>query len=240
MAWIMRPRHAAAKAATAKSSAEATVEAVAIEESGVHKQAVAEPSAAPTPAAPTAPAREKAADEKARSKAESESKSRRVPQIGVRAPRRRTVDIFGLVNRDVDHLRIGRLDLDRVLAAFSVHGNHLLRRRLQPSVRLSSRAHCLHRTHHIGLLAKERVPKVGSPSDIVAEQIQRIRKCHQRLDARVPILLLGCVQQLRTLKIAVALKPLLRLRDLQRIGAGSQYLAEQWIGIQGHWREQVI
>jgi len=244
MAWIMRPRRAApkaaAKSAITKSAAEAAMEAVTIEEPGVHKQPVTEPSAAPTPATPTEPAREKAADEKSRSKAKSKSKSRRIPQIRVRAPCRGAVDIFGLVDWNVDYLRIGRLDLDRILAALGIHSHYLLRRRLQPAVGLSSGTHCLHRIHHVGLLGQKRVSEIGSPSDIVTEQIQRIRECHQRLDARIPVLLLGCVQQLRALKVAIALEPLLRFGYLQRIGTGRQYLTEQWIGIKRHRRHQVI
>src|SRR6266436_5099945 len=218
MTRVVRPGAPSCKAAAPKAAAET----VPVEKPRVDKHVVAEPSAAPTPSAPSVPAREKSANINARSKAEPEPA---VPQIGVQVPRRRTPHVSRLVDGNINYLRIGGLYLDRALAVLTVGRHNLLRRRSQPAVRPGPRAHSLHRAHDIGLLGEEGVPKVGGPTDIAAEQPQRVRKCHQRLDARIPALLPGPVHQLPALKIRVLLKPLLRLDDLKRIGARGQRLA---------------
>jgi hypothetical protein len=119
-------------------------------------------------------------------------------------------------------------------------GYYLLRGGGEPAIRPCPRTHPLHGAHHIGLLGEKGVTKVGSPPDIVAKKPERIGKRDQRLDARVPILLLGRVQQWRATKITVLLKPLLRFDDLQWIRARGQYSAQQWIGIERDGRDQVV
>ncbi len=229
----MPPGAAASKTARTKAGAES----ISIEESGVHKQAspesAAKPAETPTVATPTDPAGEESSSVDAGPEAESKPKSRWVPQIGVRAPDWRPVGIIRLVDRNVDYLWIGGLDLNRTLTVLRVRRYHLLRGCRQPAIRLGARAHALHRSHYIGLLSQKRIAKISSPAEIVAEQVHRIRKRHQRLDARVPILLPGRIHPLRSLKVAVSLKPLLCFGDLKRISARRQNLAEQWIGIQG-------
>src|SRR5579859_889248 len=140
MGWRVRPCGAPAKAAASKAAAEASAEAaaeasaskaaaepVSVEEPSVDKQPVAKPSAAPAPAAPAAPTREKRADVNAWSEPESEAETRRIPQIGISAPCRRTPNVGRLVDRNVDYLRVSRLDFDRALAIFDGRRYHLLR-----------------------------------------------------------------------------------------------------------------
>ncbi len=252
MAWIVGPRSAAAKITASKTPAAkitapktaaiAAAESVPTKEARIDEQAIAEPSTAPSPAAPAAPAREIAAHVDTRSKPETEPKSKtvRVPQIRVSSPHGGTPHVSRIVDRNVDDLRIGRLYLDGALVVLRVGGDHLLRRGRQPAVRLGPGSHSLHRAHHIGLLGQEGVPQVRGPADIVAQQLQRIRKRDQRLNTGIPVLLFGGIHQLRALKIAVLLNPLLRLDDLQRIRARGQYLAEEWVGVECDRRNQVI
>ena len=144
---------------------------VAVEEARIKIQAAAEPSAPPSPAAPASPARVIGAHVISRTESESESQTvaRRVPQVGVCAPDRRAPDVSRAVDWDIDHLRIGRLDLDSVPAFLHGRRHHLLWRVRQLAVGAGTSAHSLYRAHHIGLLGKERIPKIRGPPDIVGQ-----------------------------------------------------------------------
>jgi hypothetical protein len=167
MSWIVRPGTAPAEITSFKASAgESAAEPISIEESVVHKQSVAEPTAAPPPATPADPAREKPANKNAGTVAEAKAEARWVPQIRICAPHWRPPDVRRIVDRNIDHLRIGRLDFDRTLAALNVSRDHLLRCGCELSIRHRLRPHSLDGIHHIGLLCQKRVPQVGSPADI--------------------------------------------------------------------------
>ncbi len=215
-------------------------EPIAVEETRIQEHASAVPPAVPAPASPATPTREVAAHVNPRAEREPEPESRRVPQVVVARPIRGSPDVGRTIDGNIDHLRIGRHDLDCSLVILDVLGYHLLGSRPQTSIRPCLRAHPLHRAHHIGLLSEERVPKVGRPADIVGQQVERIRKRDQRLDARVPILLAGGFHARRSLKLAVLAHPLMCLNDLQRIRAGGQHLAEQRVRVQRDRRDQVI
>jgi hypothetical protein len=129
MARLVRPNASSAKAAakaSAEVSAKTTAEAISIKKPAVDKKPMATPTEAPAPATPTAPTREQPTDINTRSEPESKTKSRRIPQVRIRAPNGRPPYVCGLVHRNVDHLRIGRLNFDRAL---SVGRYHLLRSR---------------------------------------------------------------------------------------------------------------
>lgn len=229
------PSVSTAREAAAEASGVAPAEPVPVEESRIEIQASAGPSATPAPASPAAPAWVIATHIDARAESEPERKARRIPQIVVTTPGR-SPHVCRAVDRNVHHLRIGRQDLNGIL----VHGHHLLAGGVQPAVRPGLRAHSLHRAHYVGLLGQERIPKVGSPADVVGQQIERIRKRYQRLDARVPVLQPGSVHQLSSLEVAVPPEPLVRFHDFQRIRTRRQYLAEQRVGVQRDRRHQVI
>ena len=156
------------------------------------------------------------------------------------APRRRSPDVSRIVFRHVDHLRIGRRDVNGRLPALRLGRNRLLRSGREPAVGLRPRAHPLHRGHHVGLLRQERIAQCRGPLDVLVQLRQHVRKGHQGLDAGVPILLPGRIHQLLARQIAIPLQPLPRLHNLQRVGARHQNLAQQRIGIERDGRHQVV
>jgi hypothetical protein len=142
---------------------------IAVEEARVKIQTAAEPSTPPSPASPASPVGVIGAHVVSRTKSESETVARRVPQVGVFAPHRPAPDVRWAVGGDIDHLRIGRLNLDRIPAFLCGGRHHLLRRVGQLAVGPGTSAHPLYRAHHIGLLGKERIPKIRGPPDIVGQ-----------------------------------------------------------------------
>jgi len=66
---------------------------------------------------------------------------------------------------------------------------------LQVSLLLGLLAHALHRLHHVLLLRKKGVSKVGGPLDVLREVLHYLRKPCHGLDAGVPVLFLHGVSQ---------------------------------------------
>ncbi len=218
----------------------ASVEAEATEESGVNKQTATEPSAAPAPTAPATPTGKQAADKDSRIEAKSVTVQARVIQVGIRPPIRSTPDVIRVIVGNIHSVRIGRLDLNRALTALIGIGHDLLRPAPQPAVGLGTRTHSLHGGHYIRLLAQKGISQIGRPTNVAAQQPERIGKGHQGLDAGIPILLASRIHQLLSLKSAVLLKPLLGFGNLERVGARRQHLAEEGIGIESNRGHQII
>src|ERR1700677_4952119 len=200
MTGIVGPRDASAEA---RSESADPVESKMTEDPGVKKQSMGKPVQAPAPASESKESGKEASQEAPGAEAKSEADSR-VPNRRPRVVHRRTPNIGGIVYRHVNHLRIGRLNLDVGLAVVS---NHLLRRVLKPSVALCPPTHSLHGVHHISLLSEKGVAQIRSPSNIAIQQSQRVRKCHHCLDACIPRLLLGGVNQLGSPQVGVLLEP---------------------------------
>jgi hypothetical protein len=165
----MVPGHTAGtKVSASEATTEPAMESVMIKESYIQEQAAAEPAASPTPTTPTTPTREKRADINAW--AESEPKSETwIPQARINAPCRWTPHISWIVNGNVHHLRVGRLDFNGALAALVFHGDHLLLRTVELAIGASAGTHALHGVHHIILLSQERIAQVGGPADVAAQ-----------------------------------------------------------------------
>jgi hypothetical protein len=98
----------------------------------------------------------------------------------------------------------------------------------------------LHGVHYIGLLRQKCVPQRGGPLYVPAQQLEHIRENHQGLHTRIPVLLLRGAHQGIASQLAILLKPLVGLDDLQRIGHSHQHLAEQRIRVKGDWRDQAF
>src|ERR1017187_5040030 len=181
MAGIVRPDSATSITAPAK--------AVMIEKAAVQEERVTEPVKSPAPATPSQAA-EKAA--KVNTGAESVSNSiadvqvipRRIIAIGGRTP-----DVLGIVVGHVDHLGIGRLNLNRRLIPLHLCGDVLLPVGLELTGRHGLGAHPLHGIHYVRLLSKEGVAEIGGPTNVGAQPVDHVREDHQSLDTGVPILL---------------------------------------------------
>jgi len=133
------------------------------------------------------------------------------------------------------------LDNNNLLAAlgsFSSHG--LLGAGLQhsPVVRLGT--HALNRVHHICLLVDEGVAQLRGPLDISSHALHDIGKRCQRLDTRIPVLLLHRGEKRVAPQILVPLHPLLQLDKVQWIGRSDQDLRQKRIRIKRDRRNERI
>src|ERR1039458_6487181 len=140
------PSKSAAPSITAVIPKTSVAVPIAVEEARVQIQTAAEPSTPPSPASPVGVI---GAHVVSRTESESETVARRVPQVGVFAPHRPAPDVRWAVGGDIDHLRIGRLNLDRIPAFLCGSRHHLLRRVGQLAVGPGTSAHPLYRAHHI-------------------------------------------------------------------------------------------
>src|SRR5450432_4143198 len=145
---------------------------------------------------PTAPAPAIAA-KKADSEAQAERKIRAaIPnsRIGIPArPRsdRTTVHHPGVVRRDIHDVGIGGLNDDRG----ALRGDGLLGCRLETAGLLRALAHYLHRVHYLFLLVVIGVTQRGRPGQIFVHISKDRGKCGERLNTRVPRLLIDRLAQ---------------------------------------------
>ena len=65
-------------------------------------------------------------------------------------------------------------------------------------------------------------------------------KGNQCLDARVPVLLAGCVQKILAVEVAVLLQPLLRLNHLERISGRGENLTQEGVRVERYRRDHII
>ena len=122
---------------------------------------------------------------------------RRVKPIRIRIVKRRAPDVGGIVIGQVHHIRIGRLDIDDRASGVIRSGHSLLTGRGQFSGLLRPEPHSLDRIHHVRLLRQKGVSKIRRPGDVLVQALDQVRKDHQRLDAGVPVLLLGRLREQR-------------------------------------------
>ena len=150
------------------------------------------------------------------------------------------IDDGGIVGRYVDHLRIGRLDHDRL--GLGVGRDNLLLRRLQLIRRLRPLAKPLNRGHHILLLSQNRITELLRPIELLAHHLQHLGEGYQGLYARVPGLLLQRRSELFALQRGVlrVFRPTLRLDNLQRIGGSHQYRGQEIVGIEGDRSQDLV
>src|SRR5579863_1312391 len=137
---------------------------IAMEKIIVHIDRVAEPTRPPAPTAPSKAA-EEASDVNTRAEPESKTDSRikkwRIKTIGGRSP-----DVRGIVDRHINHLRVGRLDVDRRLASLRLGRDIYLRVRLQSARLASLGSQMLNGIHDVGLLSEKCVAQIGGPTNV--------------------------------------------------------------------------
>ena len=100
--------------------------------------------------------------------------------------RPRAINHRRIVGRHVNGLRLRGLDDDGL--RFGLH--HLLRVALEVAVVLGQLAHALNRVEHILLLAKECIPQLLGPVELLVHHLEHVGEGHERLDADVPRLVL--------------------------------------------------
>jgi hypothetical protein len=97
----------------------------------------------------------------------------------------------------------------------------------------------LHGEEHVRLLHLHGVAELLRPIWMLTQRVQRLRERHERLHGGVPWLSLQGGLQGRTPERAVAAlrEPLVRLNDLQGIGARHEHLREQFVRIERDRRQ---
>jgi hypothetical protein len=150
----------------------------------------------------------------------------------------RTVDYDGTVGGHIDYLGIGRFDDDDLLALDDLGLDLLLFRCLQISLVLGLLAHALYGIHHAALLRQERISEVRCPRNVVGQALHHFGQRGQCLDAGIPGLLGDRVSECLVFQARVLGEPLLKLDDLERIAGCRENLRQEWIRIEGNWRDE--
>ena len=150
------------------------------------------------------------------------------------------VDHCGLVVRDVDFGRRGRLDHDVLLLVLGLDRDRLLLGGLQLAVVPGTGPQPLDRVHDIGLLRQHGVAELLRPIELLRHHRQHGRNLDQRFQAVVPALLGERAGERIALEGLVGLGPAVRLHDLERIGRGDQYLGQQRIRMERDRRDQLV
>jgi len=210
---------------------------VVVEEVIVNEKRTAVPVWAPSPRSPSSPVGKTEADVETGS--ESEAK-RRVIKRWIISVSRGSPNINRIIDGNVNHFRVGRLDDDDPLPPLLLGDDFLLLRWGQMPIGLRPDAHPLDCIHDIRFLSEKGLSEIGCPLNILVQLLQCIRHNHESLYARVPGLLLGGIDQILFAEILVPPQPLACFHDLERIGAGHKHLTQQRIGIEGDWRHKAI
>ena len=141
-------------------------------------------------------------------------------------------DHLRLIIGHVKGIRHGRFDVDELPVLVLPDCDDLLLGRHELLSVIGLGTHPLHCIHDVLLLGQERLAEFLRPVELVAHHLQNRRCRDQRLDARVPLLLLRRSLQRVSLEILVLIHPTLRLHDFERIGRGHQDVGEQRIRIE--------
>ena len=147
-----------------------------------------------------------------------------------------SVDRPRVVGRDVDHLRIRRLNDDG--GALGLHG--LLVGGFQIAGGLRFLAHDLNGVHYVLLLVVIRITQRRGPGKVLVHISQHGRKRRQSLDAGVPILLIDGLRQRVALQARIVLQEAIGFHDLRWKRRGRQNLGNQRIRVQRNGRNQLL
>ena len=155
----------------------------------VNVDVVVTPAGVPPPTAAAAAATPKCAHHNAHAEADGRrggDGSIRICHRRVRVYRRRAVDYYRVITGNINHLRVGRLDLDDGLRLNRLYLDLLLFRRLQLTGVLRLLPHPLDGIHYFALLIEESVAKILRPLNIRVQQFEQVGESHHSLHAGVP------------------------------------------------------
>jgi hypothetical protein len=83
----------------------------------------------------------------------------------------------------------------------------------------------LDRIHDVLLLSEKGISQSRRPGNVIAHTPEDVRKHDERLDTRIPVLLLGGLSQRRSRQPRIPLEPLRRLDHFQRVCRSDKHLA---------------
>ena len=146
------------------------------------------------------------------------------------------IDDERIIVGDVDHLRACGPHVDD--RSFLHHADLLAAAQVARSLRAA--AQLLHGIHHGRLLREEGVAQGFGPVELFVHALQDLREGHQRLHARVPVLVLRRAHGVVALQAGVGARPACRLDHLDRINGRHEDLREQRIGIERDRGEHLV
>src|SRR6267378_8560783 len=235
---------AAMKVRATVESWTAAVEVVAIDEGAavrdvsvvveVHPPVV--PIGVPVVPSPTESAEEADPPTESERNPRADSIEAGVPEPAWVSDQRRTIDRPRVVFGHVDDLGVCRLDHDRL----ALRGDVFLRRTPEVSSLLRPLAHGLDGVEHRLLLVHVRVAQRRRPGEVLVHACQDGGKLRDRLDARIPGLLIDRLGELLPLQIGVLLHPTVSFHDFGRVGGGGKDLRNQGVRIQRDGRHQLL
>ena len=132
------------------------------------------------------------------------------------------------------------MTMTSLLSASLVDRNLLLLGRGELAVRFGLCAQALDRVHHVRLLRQHRIAELLRPIEILVHHVEHGRRRHERLHARVPILLGESLVELVALQRCIGFGEAVGLHHLERIGRGHQHLREQGVGIERDRRDKRV
>lgn len=147
-----------------RAAAVEVTETVAMEKTVVYIDRSAEPVRSPSPTAPSKSAKEASevnTRAEPKSKAHFRVKQRRIKTIGGWSPH-----VCGIVDRNINHLRVGGLNFNRRLPTLPLACDGHLRIRLQSARLASLGSQPLHGIHDVGLLGEKCVPEICRPANV--------------------------------------------------------------------------
>ena len=151
--------------------------------------------------------------------------------------------VGGIIDRDIDALRLGRGDRDHARCARRcfLDGDDLLRRRLEIAELLRLRAQQLDDGGDVLGLAVEGEAERFGPVLVIDEHLDHVREAQQRHDRSVEAELLGLGEVARFGRLRIGVEPVLGLDQLvERRRARRQHQRQQRIGIERDRAEQVL
>lgn len=111
---------------------------------------------------------------------------------------------------------------------------------LESARRRCALAHDLDGVHHVGRIVVVGLAECLGPRDVAGHLVQHRAECGERLDARIPRLLVGRVSERTALERSVLREPAMRGGDLVRIGGAGQDLRHQLVGIQRDGSDELV
>jgi hypothetical protein len=184
---------------------------------------------APIPS-PSAPAPRLVNHQRRDSNSDAETDQRSADDGG-----RTNVNDSGIVLRDVDDLRVGRLNhVDRLTRRRLLNLDLLLLGGLQCAGCVRVGAQPLDRGSHFALIGGKCGANRGVIIHVLRHHLQDLREIYQRDKCGIESLFHGGIGERRAAEIGILLQPIMRVENFLRVRGGGGDLREQGIGIERH------
>jgi hypothetical protein len=157
---------------------------------------------------------------------------------GTRA--RPDIDHRGVVLRNINHLRIRRLNYINCLARRLLHLHLLFRGAAQSARVISLISQALNRSRDCSLIRREGLTDGRIIVDILRHHVEHLRKIDERDKCRIESLLLRCIRQCCARQRRILRQPVIHIQNFLRIGRSRGDLRKQRIGIKRDRRQQLI